>query len=198
MPLHSLGKRSRREEPQGIPKECAGASEKTEPTSNTAVIHPRCPVLRGIPPAVRILPMNARTEFKRYRDWKDVQSRFFLRRLLQPKRPPGKYWYRKLALRTPNHSVILFQYDSQIIAVARLISINRFRKPDEDGYCGAFHFDVKSIKVFDPIQPEIVSRYWREFKGFSHVRWILDPKRYPAFERELKRLHPSKSLKGKA
>ena len=63
--------------------------------------------------------------------------------------------------------------------------MERFERPEKGTYRGALYFDVNSIRVFDPIGTEVVAAIWPEFKGFSHVKWTLDPKGLAEFERRL-------------
>jgi len=147
--------------------------------------------LREIPPAVRILPMSAVKEFEGL-SVKEVQRQFFLRDLLHRK-TPGRYLYHKSGLQAPPGSVVLFQYSDFLVAEARFQRSYRFLEPDED-YNGALYFDPKTIRVFDKIGSDVVSRIWPEFKGFSHVKWKkLNPKRYPVFEGKLKHVRTPKA-----
>ena len=115
----------------------------------------------------------------------DVQQQYFLRELLRPERPPGKYSYHKLGLRADPGTVVLFQYAGKIIASAILTDVERFQTPEKGGYDGALHFDVNSIKVFDPVGVEVVVKIWPRVKRLGRAKWSLDPKRFAAFEREL-------------
>lgn len=134
------------------------------------------------PAAVRILPMDSETEFED-RSAEEVQQNFFLKDLVRPPRN-GLYRYRTAGLNAEPGTIVLFQYDSKIIASATLDRIERFEQP-EGPYNGALHFDVNSVTVFDPVGPHVVAEIWPEFKGFSHVKWTLDSKGYPAFEQKI-------------
>jgi hypothetical protein len=79
-----------------------------------------------------------------------------------------------------------------LVADARFKRAERFPEPGDD-YNGALYFDPKTIRVFDLVPSDVVSRIWPEFKGFSHVKWTLDPKRYPDFERQLKHVETAKA-----
>jgi hypothetical protein len=136
-------------------------------------------------PDVRILPMDAQLEFEG-RSIEEVQQTFFLKELLGAGRPPGKYWYREAGLVAEPGTVVLFQYEGKLIASATLIGVERFKTPEGGTYKGALYFDVNSIQVFDPVSADVVSAIWPEFKGFSHVKWSLNPKGYAAFEQKLK------------
>jgi hypothetical protein len=140
------------------------------------------------PPAIRILPMNRHTEpeFKKYQDVKEFQEGFFLRDL--PGRPDGEYWYREGGLRAEPRTVVLFQSDGAIIATAILKETKKFDKPKNDGgtlYTGALYFDVKSIRVFEPIEWNIIRHIWPEVKRAARVKWNLNPSGYVEFEAKL-------------
>lgn len=141
--------------------------------------------MKKIPPEVRILPMNLREEFEDYDGWEDVQTSFFLDDL--PFRPDGKYRHYRFGLDSDPGTVVLFQCDGRLIASAVLTRKKRFERPDKRGYSGALYFDVKSIRVFDPVTSDEVSKiwHWPEFKHFGQWKWRLNPKRYPAFVRLL-------------
>jgi hypothetical protein len=81
---------------------------------------------------------------------------------------------------------VLFQYAGKIIASAVLTGVERFDTTARRGYGGALHFDVNSIRVFDPVGAEVVVRIWPQVKRLGRAKWFLDPQRYPAFERELR------------
>jgi len=132
--------------------------------------------------------MDLPLEFPKLKSVEELQDKFFLGEL--PSRQNGHYYYRSAGLKAECGSVVLFQCDGNIIATAILTSVERFEKLDEKGYGGSLHFDVKSIKVFDPVGADQVSKIWPEFKRFSHAKLSLDPKRYPAFERKLTRIRP--------
>lgn len=136
------------------------------------------------PPAVRVLPMSSGEPEFRGLSANEVQREFFLGDL--PTRDePGKYYYRKRGIDAPPGSVVLFQFDSTIIASATLLGVERF-DATEDGYDGLFEFDVDSIRVFDPVGPDRMTEIWpNDFKRFSQAKQELAPEAYPLFERTL-------------
>jgi hypothetical protein len=142
--------------------------------------------MNDIPPAVRILPMDSKEEpgFVGC-SAEEVQQQFFLKELLRPARPPGKYHYHKLGLRAEPGTVVLFQYEGKIIASANLTSVERFDMTAPGGYDGALHFDVNSIRVFDPVDAGVIGRFWPRVKRLGQAKWSLDPKRYEEFEQQL-------------
>jgi hypothetical protein len=139
-----------------------------------------------IPPAVRILPMDSKEEpgFVGC-SVEDVQQQYFLGELLRPGRPPGRFYYHKLGLRAEPGTVVLFQYAGKIIASAILTDVERFDAAGEGGYHGALHFDVTSIRVFDPVGPDILVRIWPRVTRLGQAKWSLDPNGYAAFEERL-------------
>lgn len=141
-------------------------------------------MMTTMPPAVRILPMDSQKE--EFPNWsiEDVQARFFL--VDMPSAPhPGRYQYRAHGLDADSGTAVLFQFASRIIAKAVLVRSERYEQPDGP-YKGALWFDPDSIQVFKPVDADLVRKHWPEdFRGFSHVRWDLDPSHYPEFEREL-------------
>jgi hypothetical protein len=128
--------------------------------------------------------MDSQLEFDG-RSIEEVQRTFFLKELLGPERPPGKYWYREAGLNAESGTIVLFQYEGKLIASATLTEVERFETPEKGTYRGALFFDVNSIRVFDPIGSEVVAGIWPEFKGFSHVKWALDPTGFAEFDRKL-------------
>lgn len=134
-------------------------------------------------PEVRILPMDSEEEFHG-QSREDVQRQFFLKRLLTPGRPPGKYHYHTLGLNSPPGSIVLFQYEGAIIASAVFDRAERFEEPI-GSYAGALYFGPTSIRTFKPVGSELIAEIWPEFKGFSRVKWKLDPDKYPEFARTL-------------
>jgi hypothetical protein len=134
-------------------------------------------------PEVRILPMSPHERSFRGRIVEDVQYGFFLKELPSPGRN-GRYRYPTSGLRAAAGTVVLFQYEGKIIASAVFNRNERFEQP-EGGYRGALWFDAKSIRVFQPVGPEVVRAIWPEFRYFGHVKQYLDAANYPAFEKQL-------------
>jgi hypothetical protein len=138
------------------------------------------------PPAVRILPMDSKdTPGFVGRSIQEIQQQFFLHELARPQKPAGKYCYRKAGLRAEPGTVVLFQFAGKIVASAVLASVERFETAEMGGHEGAYHFDVNSIRVFDPVGRAVVSKIWPQVTRLGQAKWSLDPKRYVAFERYL-------------
>jgi hypothetical protein len=115
----------------------------------------------------------------------DVQRLFFLTALARSTQPPGKYHYHKLGLRAEPGTVVLFQYGGRIIASAVLVGVERFATTERGRFGGAYQFDAKSIKVFDPIDAAAIRKIWPQVTRLGQAKWSLDPQSYPAFERKL-------------
>jgi hypothetical protein len=116
---------------------------------------------------------------------RDIQHQFFLVELARRARPPGKYCYRKIGLRAEPGTVVLFQYDGRIIASAALAEVERFSKTELDAFRGALYFDVKTIKVFDPVDAAFIRKIWPQVTRLGQAKWSLDPGSYEEFERQL-------------
>ena len=135
-------------------------------------------------PAIRILPMDRDGEFPDCHDIKELQEKFFLHEF--PRRTNGIYRYHEASLKAKSGTIVLFQSDGAIIASATLNETKRFSEPDNDGYKGALYFEVRSIKVFDPVALGALQIIWSNVMRLGRVKWKLDPNGYAAFERELK------------
>lgn len=138
--------------------------------------------MTNTPPAVRILPLNLR-EFPGCANTKGVQESFFLNEL--PSREGGCFRYRQRGLDAEPGTAVLFQCEGSVIASAIFNYAKRFERPDKDGYEGGLYFDVKSIKVFDPVNADGLRRIWSGFGGFGQVKQHLDPVRYALFGQHL-------------
>ena len=139
---------------------------------------------------VWILPMNFSEEFEDdvYKGPRDVQRRFFLRELRKLR---GRYLYRKSTLRAKRGTVVLFQCAGMIIAKAILKRPDASSEPREKrkGYRGAILFYAHTIRIYDPpLESDIIRKHWGDkFTRFNQTKWILNPQRYPAFQREVAR-----------
>ena len=114
----------------------------------------------------------------------DVQNKLFLREL--PRRK-GRFSYPSSGLAAEPGTVVLFQYQARIIASGVFLRDERFEKK-RDGASGVIHLDVKSIRVFEPIDVDGMRKVWPGFRGFGHVKQFLNPVNYPLFRRKLKRV----------
>ena len=135
---------------------------------------------------VRILPMDRAEEFPDCNDIKELQEKFFLHEF--PRRTDGEYRFHAAGLGAKSGTIVLFQSDGAIIASATLNETKRFSEPYRDDYRGALYFDIRSIRVFDPVPLGVLQSIWPNVKRLGQVKWALIPNAYPAFERVLKNI----------
>ena len=135
-------------------------------------------------PAVRILPMSDRAPSFVGRSIESVQAGCFLCDL---PRVGGRYRYPSAGLNAPAGTVVLFQYRVRVIASGVFVRDERYERP-RGGYAGALHFEPGSFRTFEPVDAEAMRAAWPAFRGFGHVKQHLNPARYPAFVRRLKRV----------
>jgi hypothetical protein len=144
------------------------------------------------PPAVRILPMSSKDDSFSGRTVEQVQQEFFLDRL--PFEQRGRFRIYKQGLKREDlGATVLFQFANWIIASAVLTDTERYEDPEDGLYKGAIYFDVNSIKVFEPVPWDVVHEIWPNVTRFSRVKWRLDPRSYPAFERKLRGVETPRS-----
>jgi hypothetical protein len=142
-------------------------------------------------PAVRILPMSDKAPGFVNRDIANVQRTLFLQDLPTN---GGRFRYPRAGLNALAGTIVLFQYRAHVIASAVFVRDERFDRPRR-GYAGALHFEVASIRTFDPVDAKSMRAIWPAFRTFGHVKQFLNPGRYAIFKRRLKRVqaptHPS-------
>ena len=135
-------------------------------------------------PSVRILPMSDQADGFLGRSIEDVQSGLFLRDL-----PAcgGRYRYPSSGLNAEPGTIVLFQYRARIIASGVFLRDEKFERKIH-GYGGALHFDVATLRTFDPVDADAMRKAWPSFRAFGHVKQYLNPARYSMFERRLTRV----------
>src|SRR4051794_7283072 len=116
-------------------------------------------------PAVRILPMSDKADGFRGRSIEDVQKTCFLRDLPAC---DGRYRYPRSGLNADPGTVVLFQFQSRIIASAVFLRDEKFERP-VGGYGGALYFDVASFRTFEPLDAGALRKVWPSFRAFGHV-----------------------------
>ncbi len=139
--------------------------------------------MTDVTPPIRILPMSKEEDEFKGLTVDEVQSQYFLADL--PFRQDGRYYYRTSGLEADAGTIVLFQYDKKIIARAIFEGSEPFKQPDHGGYHGTLKFRIDSIRVFDPVGPDILLELWPEFGGFSNVKLKLNATAFPEFERRL-------------
>lgn len=117
---------------------------------------------------LRILPMsNLDKEFVG-KTISEIQQDFFENHL----KINEEYLYQKNGLDAEDGDIVLFQMESQIIAMAKIKSIISFEEPTkEDGNYGAIMFRGNTVKTFKPINAEELQKYIPTFKKFSQVKY---------------------------
>jgi len=147
--------------------------------------------MSGTPLAIRVLPVSREDpEIDSYPDVGALQQGFFLEKFRNRARD-GRFHYKTKGLQTEPGTLVLFQFEREIIASA--IFVKGLRQSIKEGgtlYKGVLYFDVDSIRVFDPVPWETVRRIWPNAKSPSHVKYDLEPSRYTEFERELHNIRP--------
>jgi hypothetical protein len=133
-------------------------------------------------PTIRILPMSDKTDGFRGRSIEQVQNHCFFRDLPAYS---GRYRYPSAGLNAAPGTVVLFQFKARIIASVVFRSDEKFDRPIR-GYSGALHFDVDSIRTFDPLDIDAMRKVWPGIGAFGHVKQFLNPALYPKFKRRLK------------
>jgi hypothetical protein len=99
----------------------------------------------------------------------------------------GRYRYQRTGLNARAGTVVLFQFQARIIASAVFVRGEKFERPI-GGFGGILHFEPASFRTFEPVGAETMRKAWPAFRAFGHVKQFLNPMRYPAFKRRLKRV----------
>ena len=94
----------------------------------------------------------------------------------------GAFSYRSAGLASPVGTIVLFQFQSRIIASAVLLRDERFEAP-RAGRRGRLHFDASSIRTFEPLDFAAMRQIWPGIRPFGHVKQALNPGRYAKFRR---------------
>ena len=111
-----------------------------------------------------------------------VQADCFLRNL--PK-AGGAFSHRSAGLASPVGTMVLFQFQAQIIACAVLLRDEKFNAP-RAGRRGRLHFDPNSIRTFEPLDFAVMRQIWPAVRPFGHVKTLLNPAAYAKFRRRTK------------
>jgi len=122
---------------------------------------------------IRILPMDRKGEFCG-ESIKYIQDEFFIKDL--PSRfdniGEGKYCYKKYGMKIKKDTLVLFQYDNMIVAIARLENIKKFDTP-QDCYHGTYYFQPESIKVFKPINNTLINKIFNINIKYSNTKHTI-------------------------
>jgi hypothetical protein len=140
--------------------------------------------MRRETPAVRILPMSDREPGFVGKGIEWVQRQVFLRDLPAS---GGRFRYRSSGLSARAGTIVLFQYRARVVAMAEFVRDEKYDRPRR-GHGGAMHFDVTSIRTFEPVDVAGMRKAWPGFARFGHVKQVLNASCYAAFRRSLRRL----------
>jgi hypothetical protein len=144
----------------------------------------------ALPPTVRILPMSESVEFPGWTIPR-LQLEFFLGHAAEEpfnllyRAYPGCYQYRTQGLIADPGTLVLFQFQRQIIASATLVRREAYSIP-LGPYHGAYWFDPRSVCIFVPISVMAIHGVWPNVTHLENPRWRLDPASYPNFQRLLR------------
>ncbi|MBP2660984.1 MAG: endonuclease protein [Firmicutes bacterium] len=121
---------------------------------------------------IRILPMSKDEEFP---EWSvaDMQKKYFLKNLIEKE---GYYYYRKSGINSSDGSLVLFQFNNLIIAMARIIKNEKYNVPVDGLYYGAHIFDTDSITIFEPITFDEIYTIDNTMQPFSQVKQRINYK----------------------
>jgi hypothetical protein len=116
-----------------------------------------------------------------------IQNEFFIKDL--PSRfdeiGEGKYCYKKYGMIIDKNTLVLFQYDNMIVAIARLENIKKFDTP-QDCYHGTYYFQPESIKVFQPINNHLLNKTLNISIKFSNTKHTINTNNIKDFINNLK------------
>lgn len=117
---------------------------------------------------LRILPMSNLDKEFAGKTISEIQEDFFENHLKNNE----EYLYQKNGLDAEDGDLVLFQMESQIIAMAKVKNVIPFEEPTkEDGNYGAIMFKGDTVRTFKPIDAEELKKYIPEFKRFSQVKY---------------------------
>ncbi len=141
--------------------------------------------------SIRVLPMS-KEEFDNIAI-EELQYQFFLKDLpfREDEYGKGKFCYKSSKMKTKEETtLVLFQYDNHIIALARLLKIVDFKKPqiqikEEKEYKGAYYFEPSSIVVFEPLSAKEISDIFHKNIQFGQAKHSLDIKYIDKFFKNL-------------
>jgi len=119
---------------------------------------------------IRLLPMS-KDEFPKW-TYEEIQKDFFLDELIHDN--DGHYNFPEKGMNASKGTLVLFQLDNQIIASAKLLDVIKHDEPIDGDYKGAYIFDTRSIKTFEPITSLEMKAIDSTFKKFSQVKQTID------------------------
>jgi hypothetical protein len=126
---------------------------------------------------IRLLPMSASKEFPTM-TYEELQSQFFNDELISERE--GHYHFPEKGMNAGKGTLVLFQFNGQIIASAKLLEVKKYNEPLYVRYTGSYVFDTKSIKTFEPITADELREIDDSFKNFSQSKQHIDSSCYEA------------------
>jgi len=126
---------------------------------------------------IRLLPMSASKEFPNM-TYEELQSQFFNYELINDRQ--GYYHFPEKGMNTGKGTLVLFQFEGQIIASAKLLDVKKHDEPLNGRYKGSYVFDTNSIKTFEPITADELRVIDDTFKNFSQSKQHIDSSCYEA------------------
>lgn len=126
---------------------------------------------------IRLLPMSSSKEFPDM-TYEELQSQFFIDELVNER--DGYYHFPEKGMNAGKGTLVLFQFNGQIIASAKLLEVKKHDKPLYGRYSGSYVFDTKSVKTFEPITADELREIDDTFKNFSQSKQHIDSSCYEA------------------
>ena len=128
--------------------------------------------------AIRILPMSEKDPEFTGKTSEEVQNWF------KSQLPDQAYQF-KNKMDTPDETLVLFQYQNRLIALAMLEKVESYEEKNEYGYKGKYKFQSSSIAIFDPLSISDVQEIWSGVKSFNQSSQKLELAQYAALKKLL-------------
>ncbi|MDN3438704.1 hypothetical protein QMA04_11410 [Planococcus sp. APC 3900] len=128
--------------------------------------------------AIRILPMSEKDLEFAGKTSEEVQN-WFKNHL------PNRTYQFKNRMDTPDETLVLFQYQNRLIALAMLERVESYEEKNEYGYKGRYKFQSSSIAIFDPLSLNDVQEIWSGVKSFNQSSQKLELAQYGALKKLL-------------
>ncbi|GGI12583.1 HNH endonuclease [Gottfriedia solisilvae] len=125
-------------------------------------------------PAIRVLPMSSQDPAFANKSIIETQE-WFLYNL------PNRHYQYKNGLNTPSGSLFLFQYQSHIIAAAKLLHKERYEQVADGGYKGYYLFNPSTICIFNPLTIDDMKLIWDGIGPLKNAQHNLNKDKYEDF-----------------
>lgn len=126
---------------------------------------------------IRLLPMSASKEFLDM-TFEELQNQFFNDELINDRK--GYYHFPEKGMNAGKGTLVLFQFEGQVIASAKLLEVKKYDEPLYGRYKGSYVFDTNSVKTFEPITAVELRNIDDTFKNFSQSKQHIDSSCYEA------------------